>query len=81
MLPWRCAWQVAMHDAGPSWQSEVFVPFGTAEGVPLTVAGERWRVNCSVTDGSAPGSAPVAMWGERDAGNVQNGMILVFGAP
>ncbi len=81
VLPWRCAWQVAMHDAGPSWQSEVFVPFGTAEGVPLPVAGERWRVNCSVTDGSAPGSAPVAMWGERDAGNVQNGMILVFGAP
>jgi hypothetical protein len=79
--PWPCPWQVATRIVDAAWQVELYIPFTSLDGISTPASGDRWRIACSVTEGPELEAVPVALWGPGDAGQVQNGVILVFGTP
>ncbi|NIA14494.1 MAG: protein kinase [Nitrospiraceae bacterium] len=80
---WTCAWQTAHAMLDDEWQAEVFVPFDNLNGAPPAQPGDRWRMNCAVSDtqSSKPSALiAVARWGYEEVPRAEHGAVLVFGA-
>ncbi len=86
-VPWNCNWTAAFSPVGddtdasaPLWETVIYIPFdGLADTQPAR-PGERWRVNCHLTDPQSPGREPVIVWGVKNISEVEHGVMLAFGS-
>ena len=77
--PWECDWNVKASREDEAWRIELFIPFaGLGDGVPPQ-PGQRWRINCVLTDTAQSDDAPTAIWGCTRTDRVEHGALLVFG--
>jgi serine/threonine protein kinase len=77
--PWECQWQVAGGATEDAWETEVLIPYTNLGERSVPKAETRWRMNCTIVEGQAAESRPVARWGSENTDEAQQGMLLVFG--
>ncbi|HPG68732.1 MAG TPA: serine/threonine-protein kinase [Candidatus Hydrogenedentes bacterium] len=77
-IPWECRWEGRSCIADTGWEVEVLVPAADLGPDPGLRPEQRWRINCSVRDGQAQDSRPLASWGFEDLTKVEHGVILAL---
>ncbi len=86
-VPWNCNWIAASSSIArgantpdATWESELLIPFdGLADTRPAR-PGERWRLNCHLTNPQFPGREPLITWGVKNVSEVEHGVMLAFGS-
>ena len=79
-IPWECTWEASTSSINDRCAGEVFIPFASMEKGGNPEFGDRWRLNCSLTDRDDLDKSPHVYWGFKDATRVEHGGILVFGS-
>lgn len=76
--PWPCNWNLREGGGDGAWTAEVQIPFAGIEELQSPQPGERWRINCQVSDGAKDANVPLVYWGSKQPLQAEHGVIIVF---
>jgi len=76
--PWSCDWEIAEHVGDTAWTAEVRIPFAGIGEEESPKPGDRWRLNCQITDAAAGADFSSVYWGSEKPLQAELGVILVF---